>query len=118
MTRPCTQLGFVLLLAAIQSVSGAVLAQATSPSIAECAAMDADVERLACYDRLSGRAPGASPAPDQPPITVPVGKRPATDRIANRPWREPDRLQLEAEHDRCRYRAQRHSVAADGVQPH
>jgi phospholipase A1/A2 len=85
MTRPCTQLGFALLLATIQSVSGAVLAQAASPSIGECAAIDADAERLACYDRVSGRT-AAPVAPDQPPISVPVGKRPAPGSLIDTAW--------------------------------
>jgi phospholipase A1 len=39
------------------------LAQPTSPALAECAAIAADSERLACFDRLSGRtAKPATPA--------------------------------------------------------
>ena len=81
-----TRFGLALLLAAIQSAPAMIFAQAASPSIAECAAMDADVERLACYDRVSGRAPAAPPAPDQPPISVPVGKRPSTGSLIDTAW--------------------------------
>jgi len=53
-----------LLLASTQA-----LAQPASPALAECAAIAADSERLACFDRLSGRgAPAtatATPAPKQ-----------------------------------------------------
>jgi len=52
--------GSALLFAALSSAAGTALAQAT-PSIAECAAIDADSERLACYDRASGRTPAAPP---------------------------------------------------------
>jgi phospholipase A1/A2 len=86
MTRPYNRFGFVLLLVAIQSVPGAVFAQEVSPSIAECAAMDADAERLACYDRVSGRIPAAPATPDQPSIAVPVGKRPAIGSLIDTAW--------------------------------
>jgi phospholipase A1 len=36
---------------------GAALAQSAPPPIAQCAAIASDSERLACYDRASGRAP-------------------------------------------------------------
>ncbi|MGH8641035.1 MAG: hypothetical protein ACRET6_04955, partial [Burkholderiales bacterium] len=55
-------LSAALLLAAWQ---GTVLAQVT-PSVAECAAVEADRERLACYDRAGGRA-------DAPPSSRPSG---------------------------------------------
>jgi phospholipase A1 len=50
--------------------SGAALAQAVSPAIADCAAISADNERLACYDRAAGRAP-APPSADRPVGAVP-----------------------------------------------
>jgi phospholipase A1 len=53
----------LLLVALVFSTPGAVLAQAT-PSVEDCAAISADSERLACYDRASERAakPGAPAA--------------------------------------------------------
>jgi phospholipase A1 len=53
--------GFALLFAAI-STAGTALAQ-TTPSLAECAAIDSDSERLACYDRAAGRPAATTPAP-------------------------------------------------------
>jgi phospholipase A1 len=46
------------------------LAQPASPTLAECAAIAADSERLACFDRFSGRvapAPTARPEPQASP---------------------------------------------------
>ena len=71
------------LCAAIVSASGAV--HARTPSIAECAAIDADSERLACYDRASGRATAAAigrrAAVGPPTLPVP---RPADGASARR----------------------------------
>jgi phospholipase A1 len=60
MNNSSRQFGMALLCAAGWSAAGTALAQKT-PSIAECAAIGVDSERLACYDRASGRA--AAPAP-------------------------------------------------------
>lgn len=35
-------------------------------ALAQCAAMDTDLARLACYDALAGRMPGTAPAPALP----------------------------------------------------
>lgn len=89
MTRPYNRFGVALLLAVIQSAPGMAFAQPASPSIAECVAMDADVDRLACYDRVSGRAPAAPPAPGEPPTAAPppaVAKRPATGSLIDTAW--------------------------------
>lgn len=43
------------------TLPGFALAQAAAPTLAECAAIAADGQRLACFDRLSGRAPAAEP---------------------------------------------------------
>jgi phospholipase A1 len=43
------------------------MVHARTPSIAECAAIDVDSERLACYDQVSGRAGPAQPAAPLPP---------------------------------------------------
>jgi phospholipase A1 len=56
-----------VLLAASLGGTGCALAQTMPPSIAECAAIAADGERLACYDRASGRAAVQSPPPAPPP---------------------------------------------------
>jgi phospholipase A1 len=78
MTRLSHRFGIALLCAASWGVAGTVLAQAT-PSLAACAAMNVDSERLACYDRASGRA--AAPAlGDKPAAAAPppaTGAQPA-----------------------------------------
>jgi phospholipase A1/A2 len=86
MAKSSNLFGVGLLFVAIQSVPSCVLAQADSPSIAECAAMDGDVERLACYDRVSGRTGTTPAAPDQPPISVPVSKTPVTGSLIDTAW--------------------------------
>jgi phospholipase A1 len=56
-------------------LSGAALAQAPA-AFAECAEIAVDSERLACYDRASGRTPAAVPvpvpSPGQPPAAEPA----------------------------------------------
>jgi phospholipase A1 len=60
-------------LAAIGFVAWAAgIAQAAPLSVAECAAIAADSERLACYDRAAGRAPAAKPEPPPAAAAVPV----------------------------------------------
>jgi phospholipase A1 len=59
--------------AAVLGSHALVMAQATPASMAECAAIAVDSERLACFDRISGRTPGpaaestqdAAPAPTE-----------------------------------------------------
>ena len=65
MTESSCRFGVALLLTALLSAPGALLAQ-PKPSIAECASIDADQERLACYDRASGRATAAAPRAPEP----------------------------------------------------
>ncbi len=66
--------GVRLLCAAIVSaLPAAVLAQ-PKLSLTECAAIDADRERLACYDRASGRA--AVTAPAAPPASAAAAEPP------------------------------------------
>jgi phospholipase A1 len=60
------------------------LAQATPTALADCAAIAIDSERLACFDRLSGRAPAPrpQPAPAAAPVAEPTG---TTNNIAAPP---------------------------------
>jgi hypothetical protein len=46
---------------AILLLSGGRTAMAQTPTLAECAAIQSDSERLACYDRISGARPTAAP---------------------------------------------------------
>jgi phospholipase A1 len=80
MTQPSHRLGVAALLAAVLGAAGAALAQTAPPSIAECAAIVADLERLACYDRASGRTRAVPPTPDKPAAPEPspaVAEKPA-----------------------------------------
>jgi phospholipase A1 len=73
MNETSLRLPAALLLAATASAPGALWAQAR-PAIADCTAIGVDSERLACYDRASGRAaapvPGDKPASAAPPATA------------------------------------------------
>lgn len=62
--RPCPRRA--LASAALLGAHALALAQATPAALADCAAIDGDSERLACFDRLSGRAarPAADPKKD------------------------------------------------------
>ena len=87
MTLPWRPLGVAALLAAILSAPVTALAQTAPPSIAECAAIAADLERLACYDRASGRATAAPPAAEKPAAAEPppaVAEEPAPPVAAPR----------------------------------
>jgi phospholipase A1 len=66
MTKPLHRASVSAILVASLGGTGAVLAHTVPPSIAECAAIDADADRLACYDRASGRAAARTPTPAQP----------------------------------------------------
>lgn len=60
----------------VTALAGApALAQVAPAALAECATIAADSERLACFDRLSGRAPVSGPQPA--PAAAPVAADPA-----------------------------------------
>jgi phospholipase A1 len=66
MTKILHALRIALLLAAAPGALGMACAQSLSTAIADCAAIAADSERLACYDRASGRSSVAAPAAGKP----------------------------------------------------
>jgi phospholipase A1 len=70
MRLPFHPLGTLLFAGVLLGAPAVLRAQATS-SLAECAAIGADSERLACYDRAAGRAP-APPAGDGPAAAPPA----------------------------------------------
>lgn len=53
----------VLALCGAATLAGPALAQSAPPALAECAAIAVDAERLACFDRMSGRTPRPAAAP-------------------------------------------------------
>jgi phospholipase A1 len=59
-------------IAAVLGIAAPTFAQIAPSSIAECAAIGVDAERLACYDRASGRAAAPPPAADKPPSGAPA----------------------------------------------
>jgi len=50
------------------------LAHANPAGLSACAAIASDGERLACYDRISGRVAKAPPAPDSTPMSAPAAE--------------------------------------------
>ena len=57
--------------AALMATHTLAAAQATPSALAECAAISSDSDRLACYDRLSGRAGRPSSATKTDAAAVP-----------------------------------------------
>jgi phospholipase A1/A2 len=81
MTNSAHRLCVAPLFAAALAAGGTAHAQTTPPSLADCAAIPVDSERLACYDRAAGRppaprSPGAPPSTERPTA---VPERPAPD---------------------------------------
>jgi phospholipase A1 len=75
---------------AILAAASPVTAQSVPPAIAECAAIESDAERLACYDRASGRTSPSAPdkAPEERPA---VAEKPAdaalgTESLIDAAW--------------------------------
>lgn len=66
--NPTHRLSAAVSLAAILGGAAPVFAQTAPAAIADCAAIAADLDRLACYDRAAGRAP-APPSADKPPAS-------------------------------------------------
>ncbi len=66
-----------LALCAGATLGNPALAQPAPAALAECAAIAADSERLACFDRLSGRKPGTAAAPTA--AAAAPGAQPAGD---------------------------------------
>jgi phospholipase A1/A2 len=65
MTTPSCRLPTPATLVTAMLVAAPALAQPASPTLAECAAIAADGERLACFDRISGRATRRPAEPKQ-----------------------------------------------------
>ena len=61
--------GAALLFAALQGVPAVALAEAP-PSFAQCTTIDADRERLACYDHAAGRTAEPAAAPARPSTSI------------------------------------------------
>jgi phospholipase A1/A2 len=72
MVNPRNPIRSVALLGAILGMGGQAAAQTVAPSMASCAAIAADQERLACYDRASGRLAAGQPEPEHLPMTAPA----------------------------------------------
>jgi phospholipase A1/A2 len=91
MNHSSRQFGIATLFAAIFGAAGTALAQPT-PSIAECTAIPSDSDRLACYDRASGRAAARPPAPGEAPSAAqPAGSLRAPASLIDAAWGfEPD----------------------------
>ena len=66
MNKPTHRLSAAASIAAMLVAAGPALAQSTPKSLAECAGIVVDSDRLACYDRAAGR-PSAPPAADKAP---------------------------------------------------
>ncbi len=66
MTDKCSQGGRLALLCTIILLFSSQTAMAQTPTLAECAAIQSDNERLACYDRISGARPAAPEEPAAP----------------------------------------------------
>lgn len=80
MTNAIHRLRVALPIAALLGAAGSAVAQNVPAAVAECAAIPTDHERLACYDRASGRAAAAPPAPEPQPAP---GQSPAA--VAEKP---------------------------------
>jgi len=65
---------------ALMATHALVAAQGASPALAECAAIASDSERLACFDRVSGRAarPASEPKKDMAATPASSGEAAAT----------------------------------------
>lgn len=68
-----------LLFATLLALPGVALAQAAS-TFAECAAIDSDRDRLACYDRAAGRIKAPASA-SQPPLAKAETPAPSTSAV-------------------------------------
>lgn len=72
MDKTTHRLSAAVSIAAVLVAAGPALAQSTPKSLAECSAITADADRLACYDRAAGRAPSPADAErPAPPVVLP-----------------------------------------------
>lgn len=78
--RPQTWgLGLLLLAAAAPWTVNQAQAAAATTALADCAAIQADQARLACYDRLSGRPAPLMPVTDSDAVSAPMSPAAAPD---------------------------------------
>jgi phospholipase A1 len=82
MTKILHPLRIALLLVALPGATGLSYAQSLASAIADCAAIAADSERLACYDRASGRSSVATPASGKPAAATAAASAPAKPAAA------------------------------------
>ncbi|MGL6110421.1 MAG: hypothetical protein ACRC2B_10020, partial [Rubrivivax sp.] len=68
--------------AALMATHTLVSAQVAPPALAECAAVASDHERLACFDRISGRAVPPAPEQKQGAAATPTPGTPASEAAA------------------------------------
>ena len=66
--RPRSAAGLAALLGIASAITAPAPAEAASPRIADCAAIAADLERLACYDRAAGRVARPPSGPGSDPM--------------------------------------------------
>ncbi|MGH8616364.1 MAG: phospholipase A [Burkholderiales bacterium] len=76
-----TRLHALIMVLMLALTAGAAHAQTLASAIADCAAIAADSQRLACYDRASGRSAVAAPAAGKPAAVAAQPSAPAQSGV-------------------------------------